>query len=72
MLPTEFQEFLRMGQGANGGLHLTETTVKPFFQLGHGDIGRVLVVENFERQTEFCPKLFQRHFVTARLRQHEI
>ena len=56
-----------MGQGANGGLHLAETTVKPLLQLGHGDVRCVLVVENRERQAKFSAELFEGHFGLAGL-----
>ena len=63
----KLQEFLGVGQGANGCLTLAETAVKPGFQLSHGNVRSVLIVENAEGQAELGSELFQAQFGTTSL-----
>ena len=70
MLPRKLEEFSCMGQGAYRRLTLAEAAVKPGFQLVHGNVRRVLIVEDAEGQAELGAELFQGQFGPTSLGQN--
>jgi hypothetical protein len=58
----ELEEGAGMRNFFDGNLGLFEMGMEPFFQLRHGDLGKVAFVKASERKAEFGSKLFESQF----------
>jgi len=65
----EFEEFARVGQFANGILHLPKAAVEPGLKLGQWNVGKVPIVKAGEWKAEFGAEFRQAHLRPIGLRQ---